>query len=162
MTGWDMRSCPSALVLSVSPLHAWHGNVAPVCKRWAPEFSVCAHTEQLLSSGRWDDLGRTSRRLCPVLHQSAIWLTPNSGGTLKCYTAPKVRFLALCYTPSAFGEFFIYFFYHHRGWSVHKTLAPLFWISQTHHLHHICCKHLPSCRRSWCMKACFHCLMLLA
>lgn len=104
--------CPSALP---------HVGMLHVCASAEVHSFVCV----LLSSGRWVDLGWTSRSPCPALHRGAMRLTPTPPGMLKCCAAPKVRFLALCYTPSMFGGLF------HRGSSVHNSFASLF----THRLH---------------------------
>lgn len=76
---WDMRSCPSALVPSVSLHHSGHGNVTPVWECWDPEFSAGMLRGPLFSR-RQDDLGRTSRSWCPALHPSVMWLQPTPGG----------------------------------------------------------------------------------
>lgn len=101
----DMRICPISLVLSVSLHHRRHGNVAPVWECWAPEISVCTQPGALVFRKirrPWSDIKVLLYSVAPLCDL----VTASSRGTLKCYTALKVRFLTLCYTPSVFtGNF---------------------------------------------------------
>lgn len=139
-----MRSCPSALVLSVSAASTPGVGMLHLCVSAGVHGLVCVYSGQLLSSGGWDDLGRTSRSPPSSVARQCDLVYTDSTGISKLCAAPKVRFLALCYTPSAFGGRF------HRGWSVHKGLASLF----THHLHHIMlCRQFPASSLSSCLHA---------
>lgn len=102
LKGGDMRSCPSALVLSVSAASTPDVGMLHLCVSAGVHSLVCVYSGQLLSSGRWDDLGRTSRSPPSSVARRCDLVNTDSTGISKCCTAPKVRFLALCYTPSAF------------------------------------------------------------
>lgn len=100
---WDMRSCPSALVLSISLHHTGLGNVAPVCQ--TPEFSVRRQRAELVFRKirwPWSDI----KVLMSNVALRCDLVTAYSGGTLKCYIALKVRFSTLCYTPLVFRRHF--------------------------------------------------------
>lgn len=89
VSGGDMRSCPSALVLSVSATSTPDVGMLHLCASAGVHSLVCVYSRQLMSSGRWGDLGRTSRSPLSSVARRCDLVNTDSTGILKCCTAPK-------------------------------------------------------------------------
>lgn len=99
--------CETRQVVPVSTglHHSARVNVAPVCECWAPEFRVCKKHGALVFGMIRPPRSDIEVPMCSAAPRCDL-LTADPRGTLKCYKALKVRFLTLCYTPSAFRGHF--------------------------------------------------------